>query len=81
MKFPTTIKIVYIAQSDMPVMTCESTHVITNDDDLNVILSFVEVFHSGNWDLEKLKKHILEAQTKHVSNIRNGDEFLSFSVV
>lgn len=81
MKLPTTIKVVYVAPSSMPVMTSESTHVITNDDDLNVLLSFIEVFHSGNWRLEKLKNHISEAQEKHVSNIRKGDEFLSFSVV
>lgn len=81
MKLPTTIKVVYVAPSSMPVMTSESTHVITNGDDLNVLLSFVKVFHSDNWNLEKLKSHVLKAQEKHVSNIRKDDEFLSFSVI
>lgn len=81
MKLPVTVNIKYIAESDMPIMTIDSTHVITNESDISILADYVNMFSSVSFLFDDIKAVITECQSSHVSNIRNEIEWLSFSLI
>jgi len=49
MKYPKLLKITYTPSIDLPVNTVESTHVITDINDLNVVVGFINTFSEYDW--------------------------------
>lgn len=81
MKLPTTINIKYIGNADLPIMTVDSTHVITNETDISILSDYVNMFSSVSFSIEDIESAIAECQSRHVFNVKNDIEWLSFSVV
>ena len=50
MKYPKLLKITYTPSIDLPVQTVESTHVITDINDLNVVVGFINTFSEYDWN-------------------------------
>ena len=80
MKLPVTISIKYIGESDLPIMTVNSTHVISNASDLNILADYVSMFSSSAFTSSDIEHCITTCQSSHVFNIKNDDEWLSFSL-
>tara|TARA_R110002049_G_scaffold203711_1_gene374293 strand:+ start:7306 stop:7551 length:246 start_codon:yes stop_codon:yes gene_type:complete len=80
MKLPATISIKYIGESDLPIMTVNSLHVITSDSDLNIIADYVSLFSSSEWVASDIHHAVDQCQRHHVFNVKNDDEWLSFSI-
>jgi len=81
MKLPATISIKYIGESDLPIMSVDSLHVITSDSDLNVIADYVSLFSSSDWVASDIYNAVEQCQKYQVFNVKNESEWLSFSVV
>lgn len=81
MKLPATISIKYIGESDLPIMTVNSVHVITSESDFDVIADYVSLFSSSEWVASDICHVINQCQAKHVFNVKNDSELLSFSVI
>ncbi len=81
MKLPVTINIKYIGESDLPIMTVDSTHVISSESDLNVLSDYVNMFSELTFTRLTVEHAISECQEKHVCNFKSDGEWLSFSVV
>lgn len=81
MKLPATISIKYIGESDLPIMTVNSLHVITSDSDLDVIAGYVSLFSSNEWVDSDIHHAVEQCQKYHVFNVKNDTEWLSFSIV
>ena len=81
MKLPVTINVKYISESDLPIMTVNSLHVITNEDDANIIADYVNMFSELTFTPFTIIHAITECQEKHVCNFKSDSEWLSFSLV
>lgn len=81
MKLPVTINIKYIGESDLPIMSVDSTHVISSESDLNVLADYVNTFSELTFTRLTIEHAISECQEKHVCNFKSESEWLSFSVV
>ncbi|AKA61243.1 hypothetical protein [Pseudoalteromonas phage H103] len=81
MKLPVTISIKYIGESDLPIMTVNSLHVITESADTSILTDYVNMFSSVTFSNEDIESAITECQSKHVFNIKSDIEWLSFSLV
>lgn len=81
MKLPTKISVKYIGESDLPIMTVNSLHVISNESDLKVLSDYVNMFSELTFTELTIEHAITECQAKHVCNFKSDGEWLSFSVV
>ena len=81
MKLPVTINIKYIGNDDLPIMTVNSTHVVSTWSDLNIIADYVNMFSELTFTQSTIEHAITECQEKHVCNFRSDSEWLSFSLV
>ena len=81
MKLPVTINIKYIGNDDLPIMTIDSTHVVSAESDLNIIADYVNMFSELAFTRSTIEHAITECQEKNVCNFKSDSEWLSFSVV
>ena len=82
MKLPITVELNYIGAGDLPVMTVNSTHVITCEGDVKVLTDYLNVFHSDIWRYLDVENSLKSCQTKGVFNIRKEcGEFLSLRLI
>ena len=81
MKLPVTINIKYIGNSDLPIMTVDSTNAVSSDSDLKILADYVSMFTESSFDSSDIEHCITECQEKHVCNFKSDSEWLSFSVV
>lgn len=80
MKLPVTISIKYISESDLPIMTVNSLHVIASDDDLIILADYVSMFSELTFTPLTIGHAIEQCQESHVYNIKSDTEWLSFSI-
>lgn len=80
MKLPVSISVKYIGNSDLPIMSVDSLHVITNNNDIGILADYVSMFSSSEFTADDIKHCIEICQKEHVFNIKNDIEWLGFSV-
>jgi hypothetical protein len=81
MKLPVTISIKYIGESDLPIMTVDSLHVISEEADLFILADYVNTFSELTFTPLTIGHAVNECQEKQVCNFKSDSEWLSFSVV
>ena len=58
MKYPKLLKITYTPCTDLPINTVESTHVIADINDLDVVIGFVNTFSEYEWCQASFSEYI-----------------------
>lgn len=80
MKLPVAISIKYIGNSDLPIMTVDSLHIISEEADLIILTDYVNMFSELTFTPSTIGHAITECQEKHVCNFKSDSEWLSFSI-
>ena len=81
MKLPVTINIKYFGNSDLPIITVDSAHVVSSDDDINILADYVNMFSELTFNRSAIENAITKCKEKHVCNFKSDSEWLSFSVI
>ena len=70
MKYPLNIKIVYVPCSNLPINTVDSTHLIEDDSDLDVVVGFINVFSEVTWNDDELLHAINDSKLRCITNTK-----------
>ena len=70
MKYPIAIKIMYMPDEDMAINTVDSTHFITDDNDLDVVVAFVGMFSEAVWNDDELLYAINDSKLRCITTTK-----------